>query len=187
MTGDGRAHPPRQGRRPGPPGRAGGRGRARRGRQPSGQGPVSSQQRQEFAARHLPMLLGRVLGSAVCTLKYPDLDGVKLLTVQPLNKDLEPVGPRAGGRRYGARRPRRPGGVVRAREASLALTGRQVRAHRPGLRGRRRRAGRRSAAGFDFSSRPAAPATPKRTRLRPSKCGTACGLAAVARLAAHSF
>ena len=38
------------------------------------------------------MLLGRVLGSAVCTIKYQDLDGVKLLTVQPLNKKLEPLG-----------------------------------------------------------------------------------------------
>ena len=38
------------------------------------------------------MLLGRVLGSAVCTLKYQDLEGVKLLTVQPLDKRLEPVG-----------------------------------------------------------------------------------------------
>lgn len=38
------------------------------------------------------MLFGRVLGSAVCTLKYQDLEGVKLLTVQPLNKKLEPIG-----------------------------------------------------------------------------------------------
>ena len=38
------------------------------------------------------MLLGRVLGNAVCTIKYADLEGVKLLTVQPLNKKLEPVG-----------------------------------------------------------------------------------------------
>jgi ethanolamine utilization protein EutN len=38
------------------------------------------------------MLFGRVRGTAVCTLKYPDLVGVKLLVVQPLNKRLEPVG-----------------------------------------------------------------------------------------------
>ncbi len=67
------------------------------------------------------MLLGRVLGSAVCTIKYEDLDGVKLLTVQPLNKKLEPLGRvqvaadvvRAG-----------PGDLVlmvRAREAALAM------------------------------------------------------------------
>jgi len=69
------------------------------------------------------LLLGRILGSAVCTLKYPDLDGLKLLTVQPLNRRLEPVGRvqvtadtvQAG-----------PGDLVvmvRAREASLALPG----------------------------------------------------------------
>lgn len=37
------------------------------------------------------MLLGRVVGRAVSTLKSPDLGGVHLLIVQPLNKDLEPV------------------------------------------------------------------------------------------------
>jgi ethanolamine utilization protein EutN len=39
------------------------------------------------------MLFGRVCGTAVCTLKYPDTQGLKLLIVQPLNKKLEPVGP----------------------------------------------------------------------------------------------
>ncbi len=38
------------------------------------------------------MLLGRVRGTAVCTLKYPGTEGLKLLVVQPLNKRLEPVG-----------------------------------------------------------------------------------------------
>lgn len=38
------------------------------------------------------MLFGRVHGTAVCTVKYPGLEGVKLLIVQPLNKQLEPVG-----------------------------------------------------------------------------------------------
>jgi ethanolamine utilization protein EutN len=38
------------------------------------------------------MLLGRVHGTAVCTLKYPGTEGLKLLVVQPLNKKLEPVG-----------------------------------------------------------------------------------------------
>ena len=38
------------------------------------------------------MLFGRVKGSAVCTLKYPGTHGLKLLVVQPLNKNLEPVG-----------------------------------------------------------------------------------------------
>jgi ethanolamine utilization protein EutN len=38
------------------------------------------------------MLLGRVKGTAICTLKYPGTEGLKLLVVQPLNKKLEPVG-----------------------------------------------------------------------------------------------
>lgn len=38
------------------------------------------------------MLFGRVRGTAVCTVKYPGTEGVKLLIVQPLNKHLEPVG-----------------------------------------------------------------------------------------------
>ncbi|MDD5371639.1 MAG: EutN/CcmL family microcompartment protein [Anaerolineaceae bacterium] len=38
------------------------------------------------------MLLGRVKGSTVCTMKYPGTEGLKLLIVQPLNKKLEAVG-----------------------------------------------------------------------------------------------
>jgi ethanolamine utilization protein EutN len=38
------------------------------------------------------MLFGRVHGTAVCTIKYPGTEGVKLLVVQPLNKNLEPIG-----------------------------------------------------------------------------------------------
>jgi ethanolamine utilization protein EutN len=38
------------------------------------------------------MLFGRVMGNAVCTMKYPGTEGLKLLVVQPLNKKLEPVG-----------------------------------------------------------------------------------------------
>ena len=39
------------------------------------------------------MLFGRVRGTAICTIKYPDLKGMKLLVVQPLDKHLRPVGP----------------------------------------------------------------------------------------------
>jgi len=38
------------------------------------------------------MLFGRVKGTAVCTIKYPGTQGLKLLVVQPLNKKLEPIG-----------------------------------------------------------------------------------------------
>lgn len=38
------------------------------------------------------MLFGRVHGTAICTVKYTGTEGLKLLIVQPLNKQLEPVG-----------------------------------------------------------------------------------------------
>lgn len=38
------------------------------------------------------MLLGRVHGTAVCTMKVAGTEGLKLLVVQPLNRRLEPVG-----------------------------------------------------------------------------------------------
>jgi len=38
------------------------------------------------------MLFGRVKGTAICTIKYPGTEGLKLLVVQPLNKKLEPIG-----------------------------------------------------------------------------------------------
>jgi ethanolamine utilization protein EutN len=38
------------------------------------------------------MLFGRVKGSAVCTIKYPGTEGLKLLAVQQLNKNMEPIG-----------------------------------------------------------------------------------------------
>jgi ethanolamine utilization protein EutN len=67
------------------------------------------------------MLFGRVKGTAVCTAKYPGTEGLKLLVVQPLNKNLEPVGVlqvaadvvRAGAGDLCV--------MVRSREAALAL------------------------------------------------------------------
>jgi ethanolamine utilization protein EutN len=38
------------------------------------------------------MLFGRVQGTAVCSIKYPGIEGIRLLVVQPINKNLEPVG-----------------------------------------------------------------------------------------------
>lgn len=69
------------------------------------------------------MLLARVLGSAVCTLKYPDLDGLTLLTVQALNKRLEPVGRVQVAADTVQAGPGDLVVLVRAREASLALPG----------------------------------------------------------------
>jgi len=67
------------------------------------------------------MQFARVRGTAVCTIKYPGIDGLKLLVVEPVNKHLEVTGPlqiaadvvQAG-----------PGDVcvtVRSREAALAM------------------------------------------------------------------
>ncbi|HLE27120.1 MAG TPA: EutN/CcmL family microcompartment protein [Anaerolineales bacterium] len=67
------------------------------------------------------MLFGRILGSAVCTLKYQDLEGVKLLTVQPLNKKLEPVGRIQVAADVVHAGPGDLVVMVRAREASLAM------------------------------------------------------------------
>jgi ethanolamine utilization protein EutN len=38
------------------------------------------------------MQLGRVIGTLVATVKTPGLEGVKLLVVQPLDRQLRPVG-----------------------------------------------------------------------------------------------
>jgi ethanolamine utilization protein EutN len=38
------------------------------------------------------MQLGRVRGSAICTIKYNGLEGCKLLVVEPLNRRLEATG-----------------------------------------------------------------------------------------------
>ncbi len=69
------------------------------------------------------MLLGRIKGAAVCTMKYSDLEGIKLLTVQPLNKKLEPVGRVQVAADVVHAGPGDLVVMVRAREASLALPG----------------------------------------------------------------
>jgi ethanolamine utilization protein EutN len=67
------------------------------------------------------MLFGRVHGTAICTIKYPDLIGLKLLVVQPLNKHLEPL----GGLQVAADVVQAGPGdlcvMVRSREAALAM------------------------------------------------------------------
>lgn len=67
------------------------------------------------------MLFGRVHGTAVCTVKYPGTEGLKLLIVQPLNKNLEPV----GARQVAADVVQAGIGdlcvMVRSREAALAM------------------------------------------------------------------
>src|SRR5574340_530262 len=67
------------------------------------------------------MLLGRVMGTAVCTIKYPGTEGLKMLVVQPLDKQLQPV----GGLQVAADVVQAGPGdlcvMVRSREAALAM------------------------------------------------------------------
>jgi ethanolamine utilization protein EutN len=67
------------------------------------------------------MFLGKIVGTAVATMKVPGLEGVKLLLVQPINKYLEAT----GNLQVAADATQAGYGdiviLVRAREAALAL------------------------------------------------------------------
>jgi len=67
------------------------------------------------------MILGRVKGKAICTIKHPGMQGLKLLVVQQVDKHQEPV----GGLQVAVDVVQAGEGdlcvMVRAREASLAL------------------------------------------------------------------
>ena len=67
------------------------------------------------------MLFGRVRGTAICTIKYPDLKGMKLLIVQPLDKHLNPVGALQVAVDVVQAGPGDLCVLVRSREAALAL------------------------------------------------------------------
>lgn len=67
------------------------------------------------------MLLGRVEGSAVCSVKYPGTEGLKLLIVQPLNRHLEPVGALQVAADVVQAGPGDLCLMVRSREAALAM------------------------------------------------------------------
>lgn len=67
------------------------------------------------------MLLGRVHGTAVCTIKYPGTEGLKLLIVQPLNRKLEPVGTLQVAADVVQAGPGDLCVMVRSREAALSL------------------------------------------------------------------
>lgn len=67
------------------------------------------------------MLFGRVHGTAVCTIKYPGTEGLKLLIVQPLNKKLEPVGRLQVAADVVQAGPGDLCVMVRSREAALAM------------------------------------------------------------------
>ena len=67
------------------------------------------------------MLFGRVKGSAICTLKYPGTEGLKLLVVQPLNKRMEPMGALQVAADVVDAGPGDLCVMVRSREAALAM------------------------------------------------------------------
>ena len=67
------------------------------------------------------MLFGRVKGTAVCTIKHPGTEGLKLLVVQPLNKRLEPLGPLQVAADVVDAGPGDLCVMVRSREAALAM------------------------------------------------------------------
>jgi microcompartment protein CcmK/EutM len=69
------------------------------------------------------MLFGRVRGTAISTLKYPDLEGARLLIVQPLNKQLEPTGTLQVAVDVVEANQGDLCVMVRSREAALALPG----------------------------------------------------------------
>ena len=67
------------------------------------------------------MLFGRVKGTAICTIKYPGIEGVKLLVVQPLNKNLESIGSLQVAADVVQAGPGDLCVMVRSREAALAM------------------------------------------------------------------
>ncbi len=67
------------------------------------------------------MLFGRVCGTAVASIKYDDLTGMKLLVVEPLNKHLEPTGPLQVAVDVVQAGPGDLCVMVRSREAALAM------------------------------------------------------------------
>ena len=68
------------------------------------------------------MIFGRVHGTAICTIKYPDIKGVKLLVVQQLDKRLEPVGILQVAADVVQAGPGDLCVMVRSREAALAMS-----------------------------------------------------------------
>ena len=67
------------------------------------------------------MLLGRVKGTVVCTVKYPGTEGLKLLVVQPLDRHLQSLGALQVAADVVQAGPGDLCVMVRSREAALAM------------------------------------------------------------------
>jgi len=67
------------------------------------------------------MLFGKVVGTAVSTMKYPGLEGIKLLVVQPVDKYQEPAGALQVAADVVQAGPGDLCVMVRSREAALAM------------------------------------------------------------------
>jgi ethanolamine utilization protein EutN len=67
------------------------------------------------------MLFGQVKGTAICTQKYPGIEGLKLLLVQPVDKYLQPLGSLQVAADVVQAGPGDLCVMVRSREASQAL------------------------------------------------------------------
>ncbi len=67
------------------------------------------------------MIFGRVKGTAVCTIKYPGLEGIKLLVVQPLDRHMQPIGNLQVACDVVQAGPGDLCMMVRSREAALAM------------------------------------------------------------------
>ena len=67
------------------------------------------------------MLFGKVTGTAVCTIKYPGLEGIKLLVVQPLDRHMKPAGSLKVACDVVQAGPGDLCMMVRSREAALAM------------------------------------------------------------------
>ena len=67
------------------------------------------------------MLFGRVKGTAICTIKYPGTEGLKLLVVQPLDRHLQPLGTLQVAADVVQAGPGDLCVMVRSREAALAM------------------------------------------------------------------
>ena len=67
------------------------------------------------------MIFGKVKGTAVCTMKYPGLEGIKLLVVQPLDRHMRPVGNLQVACDVVQAGPGDLCMMVRSREAALAM------------------------------------------------------------------